>query len=93
MTLPLEILLALPFAMAALLAARRHAPRGQLAWLAAAAPLLGMAVLAWLTPAVLAGQVIRSQHAWLPQIGFGFVRDLLQAYDAMDAARAAASRS
>ena len=68
----LEILLALPFAMAAMVVATRGVSRGQLAWLAAAAPLLGMAILAWLTPAVLAGQVISSQHAWLPQIGLTF---------------------
>ena len=61
----LEILLALPFAMAAAVVATRGVSRGQLAWLAAAAPLLGMAILAWLTPAVLGGQVVGSQHAWL----------------------------
>ena len=68
----LEILLALPFAMAAAVVATRGVSRGQLAWLAAAAPLLGMAILAWLTPAVLGGQVVGSQHAWLPQIGLAF---------------------
>ena len=68
----LEILLALPFAMAAAVVATRGVSRGQLAWLAAAAPLLGMAILAWLTPAVLNGEVISSRHDWLPQIGLAF---------------------
>ena len=33
--------------------------------------------------------VIEVSEYWLPRIGFGFVRDLLKAYDALDAARAA----
>ncbi|MBN6151824.1 monovalent cation/H+ antiporter subunit A [Xanthomonas sp. AmX2] len=68
----LEILLALPFLMAAAVMALRHCSRATLAWTAAAAPLLGLAVLAWLTPAVLAGHVVRGDHAWLPQIGLLF---------------------
>jgi hypothetical protein len=35
--------------------------------------------------------VIEVGEYWLPRIGFGFVRDLLKAYDALDAARAAAA--
>ena len=33
--------------------------------------------------------VVEVSEYWLPRIGFGFVRDLLKAYDALDAARAA----
>ncbi len=36
--------------------------------------------------------VIEVGEYWLPRIGFGFVRDLLKAYDALDAARAAAAK-
>ena len=32
--------------------------------------------------------VIEVGEYWLPRIGFGFVRDLLRAYDALDAAAA-----
>ncbi|MEA9588517.1 monovalent cation/H+ antiporter subunit A [Xanthomonas sp. WHRI 10064A] len=72
MPFPLEILLALPFVMAAAAALFSRAPRSLTAWLAAAAPLAGLLVLASLTPAVLRGEVIRSEHAWLPQIGLMF---------------------
>ena len=68
----LEILLALPFVMAAAVAALHARSRRTLAWLAAAAPLLALLLLAWLTPAVLAGHVVRGDHAWLPQIGLSF---------------------
>jgi len=68
----LEILLALPFLAAAAVAALRAWPRGRLAWVAAAAPLLGLLLLAWLAPAVFAGHVVRGEHAWLPQIGLDF---------------------
>lgn len=68
----LEILLALPFAMALVVALLRGVPRGVTAWLAAAAPLLGLLVLAWLTPAVMAGHVVHGDHAWMPQIGLSF---------------------
>ena len=36
--------------------------------------------------------VIEVGEYWLPRIGFGFVRDLLKAYDALDAAQAAAAK-
>jgi len=68
----LEILLALPFAMALLVALPRGLSRGATAWLSAAAPLLGLLLLAWLTPAVLAGHVVRGEHAWVPQLGLMF---------------------
>ncbi len=68
----LEILLALPFLAAAAIAALRAWPRPALAWLAGAAPLLGLVVLAWLAPAVFGGHVVRGEHAWLPQVGLSF---------------------
>ena len=37
--------------------------------------------------------VIEVGEYWLPRVGFGFVRDLLKAYDALDAARAAGNAS
>ncbi|MCD7097955.1 monovalent cation/H+ antiporter subunit A [Stenotrophomonas sp. MMGLT7] len=68
----LELLLALPFLMAVAVAAVRGTSRNTCAWLAASAPLLGLLVLAWLAPAVLDGRLVRSEHAWLPQIGLMF---------------------
>ena len=72
MPAPLEILLALLFLMAAAVALSWRTSRSITAWLAAAAPLAGLGILALLTPAVLRGEIIRSQHAWLPQIGLLF---------------------
>jgi multicomponent K+:H+ antiporter subunit A len=69
----LELLLALPFVSAALIALLPRVSRAGIAWLAAAAPLLGLVVLAWLTPAVLQGEVPRASHAWIPQIGLDLV--------------------
>jgi len=68
----LETLLALPFAAAAAIALLRPRSRAACAWLAASAPLLGLAVLAWLAPAVLGGWVVRGEHAWIPQLGLDF---------------------
>ena len=68
----LELLLALPFLMAVAVAAVRGISRNTCAWLAASAPLLGLLVLAWLAPEVLAGRLVRSEYAWLPQIGLMF---------------------
>jgi len=68
----LEIVLALPFLAALAMVFVRGRPRGQVAWLAASAPLLGLALLAWLTPAVLQGWIPRADHAWIPQIGLDF---------------------
>ena len=65
----LTLLLALPFAAALIIALSRGASRRTIAWLAAAAPLLGLAVLAWLTPAVMAGTVLQSSTPWIPQAG------------------------
>ncbi len=68
----LEVLLALPFLAAALLALLRPRSRAAAAWVAGAAPLLGLAVLGWLTPSVLQGWIVRGEHAWIPQIGLDF---------------------
>ncbi len=58
--------------MAAAMVFLRMRPRGQVAWIAAAAPLLGLLVLAWATPAVLHGWTLRADHAWIPQLGLDF---------------------
>ncbi len=68
----LEILLALPFVLALVVALARGLPRGATAWLAALAPLLGLLLLAWMTPSVLQGWHVRAEHAWIPQIGMAF---------------------
>jgi len=65
----LTLLLALPFAAALIIALARGASRRTIAWLAAAAPLLGLAVLAGLTPAVMAGGVLQSSVPWIAQAG------------------------
>ena len=68
----LEALLALPFLAAALLALLRPRSRAVAAWVAGAAPLLGLGILAWLTPSVLQGWIVRADHAWIPQVGLDF---------------------
>ena len=68
----LELLLALPFALALVVAVTRGVSRGTTAWLAAAAPLAGLVLLAWATPALRAGEVLRTSHAWLPALGLDF---------------------
>ena len=65
----LLFLLALPFAAALAIALARGASRRTIAWLAAAAPLLGLGVLAWLTPAVMDGAPLQSSLGWLPEGG------------------------
>ena len=68
----LEILLALPLLAAVAMVFLRTRSRGAVAWVAAAAPLLGLVLLAWMTPAVLQGWVLRADHAWIPQVGLDF---------------------
>lgn len=65
----LELLTALPFVFALWLMLARSASRRTSAWLAAGAPLLGLALLAALTPQVLRGEVPSVSYPWLPQIG------------------------
>ena len=68
----LEVLLALPFVLALSVAVFHAVPRSTTAWMAASAPLLGLAILAWLTPAVMSGDVPRAVYAWIPQVGLMF---------------------
>ena len=68
----LEVLLALPFVLALAVAVLRTVPRSATAWMAAAAPLLGLAILASFTPAVMGGDVPRAVHEWIPQFGLMF---------------------
>ncbi|HEY4554824.1 MAG TPA: proton-conducting transporter membrane subunit, partial [Lysobacter sp.] len=68
----LELLLALPFVLAVIVLALQNASRSTVAWLAGAAPLLGLGVLALLSPQVLSGAVPQVSHAWVPQIGLAF---------------------
>ena len=70
----LEVLLALPFVLALSVAVLRTVPRSATAWMAAAAPLLGLAILAWHAPAVMDGAVPRTVYEWIPQ--FGLMLDL-----------------
>ena len=65
----LELLLAAPFACALLVALSHRGPRALSAALAALGPLAGLALLAWMTPAVADGQVVRSLHPWISAAG------------------------
>lgn len=66
------LLLALPFVMAAIVAALRHLPRAGSAWLAATAPLLGLTLLLTQGRVVASGQLLRAGIDWVPQIGLRF---------------------
>lgn len=72
MTPVLLLLLSFPFLLAAAIALNGRMSRAAAACLAGAAPVLGLLVLAWLTPAVVDGEVIRNSWQWLPQIGLDF---------------------
>lgn len=65
----LEALLALPFVSAVLVALLHRAPRGVVAGVAGLAPVLGLVLLAMLTPDVLAGEVLQVRHAWVESLG------------------------
>ena len=66
------LILLLPFA-AALVIALLGGSRRQSAWIAGLASLAGLALLATLTPAVMAGGAPTVDVPWLPQAGIGFV--------------------
>ncbi|NYF36179.1 monovalent cation/H+ antiporter subunit A [Stenotrophomonas sp. JAI102] len=68
----LLLLLALPFLMAVAVASFRRTSRSTAAWVAAAAPLGGLALLATMTPAIMDGGIVRSYGEWIPQIGLAF---------------------
>ena len=72
MTPVLLLLLALPFLLAAAIALNGRLSRSAAAWTAAAAPVLGLALLGSVTPAVLDGEIVRNSWQWLPQIGLDF---------------------
>jgi multicomponent K+:H+ antiporter subunit A len=65
----LEILLAAPFACALLVALAHRLPRAGIALLSALAPLIGLVILAVITPQVMDGEVVRSFTPWIPQAG------------------------
>lgn len=65
----LEALLATPFVLALLVGLLGRDQRRAAAWLAAAAPVIGLLLLAWLTPAVLDGDGVRSTTPWVPSLG------------------------
>jgi multicomponent K+:H+ antiporter subunit A len=68
----LELLLALPFVLACVVLIARRVPRSASAWLAGLAPLIGLLVLAALTPQVLDAGGVASHHPWIPQTGLAF---------------------
>ena len=68
----LELLLALPFLMAAWVLLARNVSRRTTAWLAGVAPLAGLAILIALTPAVLGGEVPQVSHPWIEPLGLAF---------------------
>ena len=69
----LELLLALPFLLSLVIALAHRASRRTIAWLAGAAPIGGLILLAVLTPSVLdEGGTLRAFHDWMPQIGLAF---------------------
>ena len=65
----LEALLATPFVLALLVGLLGRDQRRAAAWLAAAAPVAGLLLLAALTPAVLDGTGVRSSTPWVPSLG------------------------
>ena len=67
----LETLLLLPFASACLILLAGHR-RKRAAWMAGAAPLLGLLLLAMMTPAVMGGEAVSVSHPWMPTLGLDF---------------------
>jgi len=72
MTHSLFLLLALPFVLAAVIALSIRASRALCAVLAGAAPVLGVVLLAAMTPAISSGHILRNTWAWVPQIHLDF---------------------
>ncbi len=68
----LELLVAAPFLLAAVVGLLGPTRRSLIAWLAALAPACGLVILALLTPAVLGGEVPSIHHDWIPQLGLAF---------------------
>jgi multicomponent K+:H+ antiporter subunit A len=65
----LEALLATPFALSLLIALNRRAPRPVIALLAGLGPIIGLILLAMMTPAVMDGQIPATFRDWIPQAG------------------------
>lgn len=68
----LELLLALPFVLALVIALSRNASRRSIAVLAGLAPLLGLGILALLAGSVFDGEIVRTSYAWIPEAGLDF---------------------
>jgi len=70
----LFLLVLLPFAASVVALAMPNAARRQVAWLAGATALAGLALAAWVGTAVLAGEVPAAAVPWMPALGvdFGF---------------------
>ena len=68
----LELLLALPFVLALVIALSCNASRRSIAVLAGLAPLLGLGILALLAGSVFDGEIARASYAWIPEAGLDF---------------------
>ncbi|MCD9029288.1 monovalent cation/H+ antiporter subunit A [Luteimonas sp. BDR2-5] len=68
----LELLLALPFVLALVVALSRGVSRRTTAWLAGCVPLAGLVLLAMLGFEVYGGAVPKVVHAWIPEAGLDF---------------------
>jgi len=68
----LELLLALPFVLALVVALSANASRRTHAWLAGLAPLLGLTLLGLLAGDVFDGSILKTQYAWIPEAGLDF---------------------
>jgi len=69
----LHLILSLPFVLAGvLLALPKGTSRAMVAWLAALAPVAGLAMLGWVTPEITSGQVLHDGYSWIPEAGLDF---------------------
>ncbi|TDK29945.1 monovalent cation/H+ antiporter subunit A [Luteimonas terrae] len=68
----LELLLALPFVLALVVALSANASRRTHAWLAGLVPLLGLTLLGLLAGDVFDGSILKTQYAWIPEAGLDF---------------------
>lgn len=65
----LGFLLALPFAMALIIAISPGVSRRTTAWMAALVPILGLGILVLAASSVFAGETLKVVYPWIPQIG------------------------
>ncbi|KPN19540.1 cation:proton antiporter [Xanthomonas sp. Mitacek01] len=68
----LELLLALPFVLALVVALSANASRRTHAWLAGLVPLLGLTLLGLMAGDVFDGSILKTQYAWIPEAGLDF---------------------